>query len=318
MLQLRWRLISLVVLSTLLFAACASAPSQSARSNEAADGRSNAPSSAPAAAPPLPAATVVAGGSVNKDPATGSLPNLPGGQQVFSDRKIIYTGDMTMEVQDPAASLNDITQIAQSFGGYVASSNTSVQGDRQIATISLKIPAESYNEALIRLRKVANKITVEKTTSQDVSEEFSDLSAQLKTLQATEARYIELLARANTIDEVLKVQQQIASVRTQIDRIQGRLQFLDRRADMATINISLFPPAAAPKVSNDLPSPLVAAGEAWEASMKFLTRSVAAVTYIVVFFWWTIPIIGLGILWIRGLRNRRQRPATPAAPAAAA
>ncbi|MCJ7655979.1 MAG: DUF4349 domain-containing protein, partial [Dehalococcoidia bacterium] len=89
------------------------------------------------------------------------------------------------------------------------------------------------------LRKLAVKVTNKSTDSQDVTEEYTDLQAQLRNLEATEAQYLELLKKAETVEDTLKVYQQLSNVRSEIERIKGRIQYLERTSDMALIEVSL-------------------------------------------------------------------------------
>jgi hypothetical protein len=79
----------------------------------------------------------------------------------------------------------------------------------------------------------------ESTNSQDVTEQYTDLQAQLRNLEATEAQYLELLKKAETVEDTLKVYQQLSNVRSEIERIKGRIQYLERTSDMALIEVNL-------------------------------------------------------------------------------
>ena len=271
---------------------------------------SPAPSPEPGApevrsAQPPSAAGVAGQPTFMAPPGTGDVA-LPSDQAIIGIRKIIYTGDIQLEVKNPVEVMVVVERLVQAVGGYVASSNTTNQNDTQIVTMSLRVPAERYQDVMAQLRRVGDKVLEEKTTSQDVSEEYADLSAQLRNLEATEAQYLEFLKRAQTIDEVLKVQQQLTTVRGQIERIKGRLTYLDRRSDLATINVKLSPPAVPPKRPNGYANPIDAAVEAWDASLRFLSFAASGLVAIVVFFWWALPPAGLGLLWLSSRLRRRR------------
>jgi hypothetical protein len=84
----------------------------------------------------------------------------------------------------------------------------------------------------------------EKTTGQDVTEEFIDLEARIKTQKALELQFLEIMKQANKVADALEVQRQIAEVRTEIEKLEGRKRFLENRASLSTITISLQSPAA--------------------------------------------------------------------------
>ena len=145
-----------------------------------------------------------------------------------------------MEVNDITESIAGVTRVAEELDGYVVSSNE--QGDKDITygRISIRVPSDRFDEAFERLRKLAVKVTNKSTDSQDVTEEYTDLQAQLRNLEATEAQYLELLKKAQTVEDTLKVYQQLSNVRQEIERIKGRIQYLERTSDMALIEVSLY------------------------------------------------------------------------------
>ena len=164
-------------------------------------------------------------------------PTEPGATE--TDRKIVKTGYLTLEVNDITKAMSEVASIAKELDGYVVSSNK--QGDKDITygRISIRVPSERFDEAFDRLRKLAVKVPNESTESQDITEEYTDLQAQLRNLEATEAQYLELLKKAETVEDTLKVYQQLSNVRGEIERIKGRIQYLERTSDMALIEVSL-------------------------------------------------------------------------------
>lgn len=156
------------------------------------------------------------------------------------ERRLVKTGYITMEVNDITEAIAGVTGVAAELDGYVVSSNE--QGDKDITygRISIRVPSDRFDEAFDRLRKLAIKVTNKSTDSQDVTEEYSDLQAQLRNLEATEAQYLELLKKAETVEDTLKVYQQLSNVRNEIERIKGRIQYLERTSDMALIDVNLY------------------------------------------------------------------------------
>jgi predicted RNase H-like nuclease (RuvC/YqgF family) len=142
-------------------------------------------------------------------------------------------------VNDITESMAGVTSIATALGGYVVSSNESGDKDITYGRISIRVPADRFDEAFERLRKLAVKVTNKSTDSQDVTEEYSDLQAQLRNLEATEAQYLELLKKAETVEDILAVQRELSNVRRQIEQIKGRIQYLERTSDMALIEVNL-------------------------------------------------------------------------------
>ncbi|MDD5311875.1 MAG: DUF4349 domain-containing protein [Dehalococcoidia bacterium] len=156
-----------------------------------------------------------------------------------ADRKIVRTGSIWIEVKDIDVALADISSLAIQLNGYVVSSTQRADEAEPTGWISIRIPVEKFNEALQKLRALGVKVLNENTNSQDVTEQYSDLSAQLRNLEATEAQYLELLKKAENVKDILEVQRELSNVRGNIERIKGRMQYLERTSDMSVIEISL-------------------------------------------------------------------------------
>jgi hypothetical protein len=167
---------------------------------------------------------------------TAQSSELGGGD---TERRIVRTGYMTLEVKDISTAINDISMLATQINGYVVSSSKQGDEDRLSGRISIRVPVERFEETLDKLRKMAIEVPYESTEGRDVTEEYSDLKAQLRNLEATEAQYLELLKKADKVEDILKVQRELSNVRGQIERTKGRIQYLERTSDMALIEVSL-------------------------------------------------------------------------------
>jgi hypothetical protein len=155
------------------------------------------------------------------------------------DRKIVKTGYLTLEVNDITEAITDVARAANELDGYVVSSDQSGNEDITYGQIAIRVPSDRFDEAFDRLHKLAVKVPNESTQSQDVTEEYTDLQAQLRNLEATEAQYLELLKKAEKVEDILAVQRELSNVRGQIEQIKGRIQYLERTSDMALIDVNL-------------------------------------------------------------------------------
>jgi len=110
---------------------------------------------------------------------------------------------------------------------------------RDIVTMTVRVPADKFNDTLADIRNVSSRILLETIKGQDVTEEFIDIEAQLKAKKALEAQFMEIMRRAHTIGDALDVQSQLAEVRGDIERIEGRKRFLENQSAMSTIKVRL-------------------------------------------------------------------------------
>ncbi len=225
------------------------------------------------------------------------------------DRLVIRTGTLTLRVSDVAKGVTSVQQIASKYRGYVSNGSTREERRPAIADITITIPSESFDQAFSELRGLG-KLVSDSAQSQDVTEEYVDLRSRQRNLEATQKRLLTLLNRASTVGEVLNVQRELTTVQGQFEEIKGRLQYLGNRTTMSTITVSLRPvlPPAAKPTPKPIPrwSAFEVAERAWLASLRMLQGVATAVISVVVFGWWLIPILLVGLLlWMRRGGTRR-------------
>ena len=303
-------------------APAASVPSTTSSTPNELTSKPAQPAAVPAAAPPAALSAPAASGAAAADaqrsgrPEAASQTNaLPDTSAQILDRMVIRTAQLTVEVQDMEQALAQARAIASRNGGFVSASTTRVEKvndqDRTVADLTLQVRSQSADAALSDLRALG-KVTTESSGSQDVTEEYVDLDSNLRNLQASEAAILKLMERATQIQDVLSLQRELTNVRGQIERIQGRKTYLERRTDMATITLSLrLPPVAGsqPTVGGAW-DPLAVALRGWQASLAVL-RGVAEVLIVAIAFsWWLVPF-AVGGAYAR-LRPRRAPAPTPA------
>ena len=159
--------------------------------------------------------------------------------QLAADRMIVRTGNMALVVDDVSVAIEQITAMAGRLTGYIVSSNVYQDRERLFGNISFRVPAERFDEAIAALRALAVDITYETSNSQDVTQEYTDLTSQLKNLQATEAQLLKILEKAETVKDILEVQRELTNTRGQIEQTKGRMQYLERTSAMSLIDVSL-------------------------------------------------------------------------------
>ena len=242
--------------------------------------------------------------------ANSAAPNnsLPDTSAQILDRMVLRTAQLTVQVTDMESALAQARQIATRGGGFVSASNTRVEKvgdqDRMVADLTLQVRSDAADATLSDLRNLG-KVTTETSGSQDVTEEYVDLTSNLRNLQASESAILKLMDKATQIQDVLALQRELTNVRGQIERIQGRKTYLERRSDMATITLSLrLPPVDAPRTSGGW-DPAAVAARGWQASLTVLRGAAEALIVVVAFSWWLIPFVALGAYyWL----HRRRTP----------
>ncbi|MDQ4036203.1 MAG: DUF4349 domain-containing protein [Chloroflexota bacterium] len=173
------------------------------------------------------------------DPTTGGGPVGGEGNAAPIEQRIIKTGEVTVQVTDVPATVGRVRAFVLELGGYVGGSQAGA-GDEG-ATLTLRIPAARFDEALERLRSLDGEVVAEATRESDVTRQVIDLGARIANLESSEASYRVLLERAERIDDVLAVQTRLDGVRGEIEQLEAQLQEIEGDADLSTLTVSLVP-----------------------------------------------------------------------------
>ena len=189
-------------------------------------------SRAAAASRPAPAAMAV---PEEHGPAS-PLPDVP-------TNMIIRTATAAVEVDSLQPAIVQVRLLATRLGGYVAGSGIETGKDQlRQANIELKIPAARFDEALSGLTPIG-KLESVNVDAEDVGEEFVDVNARMDNARRLERRLIDLLAtRTGKLKDVLDVERELARVREEIDRYEGRIRYLKAHTAMSTLSVNVHEP----------------------------------------------------------------------------
>jgi Domain of unknown function (DUF4349) len=162
-----------------------------------------------------------------------------------SNRMIVKNADIRLMVKDTDIAIDRATQIIGDAGGYIVSSRVWYQdyygNNLKYAAITIGIPVDEFEHALVKLRDLAVRVVDEVAAGDDVTEQYVDLQSQLTNLEATRARIQDFLKDAKTIDEALRINQELANIEAQIEQIKGRMNYLTDRSAYSTITINFEP-----------------------------------------------------------------------------
>lgn len=169
----------------------------------------------------------------------GPEPGVP--NALPAEQRIIKTGEVAIEVETVSTALARVRALAVELGGYVGDSQAGTLD--QSATLTLRIPANRFGEALVELHELEGEVIAEATREQDVTTQIVDLEARIANLEASEASYRLLLDRAERIEDVLAVQSRLDEVRGQIEQLKAQLENVAGQADLSTLTVTLIPRA---------------------------------------------------------------------------
>jgi hypothetical protein len=158
------------------------------------------------------------------------------------DRQVIKTAHLSVEVDDFQGAAKEVERITAKAGGYVLGSNSYVTATgRRRGSVTIRVPETDFNSVIKELERIG-EVRSKSTSGQDVTEEYIDLEARLNNYKKQEARLLEILNRAETVEEILRVEEQLGRIRGEIERLTGRLRYLNERIEMATITVELYEP----------------------------------------------------------------------------
>ena len=215
---------------------------------------------------------------------------------------VIRDGTASVQVDSLEIAIRTVQQLATTFGGYVG--NTSLAaGDNQVrsATIQLKIPAARYDEVLAGMRSIG-KVESVASTAQDVGEEFVDVTARATNARRLEERLISLLAtRTGKLEDVLAVERELARVREELERYEGRLRYLKTRVATSTLTITVHERLPLLSTTPGQNVVLDAFKDAWRNFVRLVAAFIASLGVL-------IPLAAIGVAaWLVRKRYRRAR-----------
>jgi hypothetical protein len=238
-------------------------------------------------------------------PAASAAPAQPatgegGGDGVgalIDDAKIIRTGTIELEVTDVPTALVTARDGIRAIGGYVGASQTQNVDDRPTASITYRIPAARWEDALDLLRRLnglTSKVVTEQTQAVEVTGQVVDLEARIKNLRASEAALQQIATGTTKISDVLEVQQQLTNVRGQIEQLSAALVDLQDRAGFATLTATFSVPIVAVDVATKGWEPGVVVDEATASLVNVLQAlTTAGIWFAIV---WLPILLVLGVI----------------------
>lgn len=192
--------------------------------------------------------------------------------------RVIKSGTVDLVVGRGTLSptVDQLDALTAGLGGYVADTKTTEGGDAPSAEMTLRVPANQFESLLTRTRGLGKPTTVT-TSGQDVTATYVDLDARIQALQATRTQFLQILAKASAIGDILAVEQQLSGVQTQIEQLQGQQRVLDDQTSFAALSVHLGEqPAHGTAVANP-PRPPSGLSKAWAHARHTFSHGFEAV-----------------------------------------
>lgn len=218
-------------------------------------------------------------------------------EEPFEERKIIKVGWMRIEIKNYTRDLSIIKGIIAKHQGYISNENESSTDYSLMNSLSIRVPSLEFDSLVEDIVRVAYKVDNKNITLNDVTEEFIDVEARLKTKKEFEQRYLEVLEKANTVQDILLVEQQLRMIREEIEAKEGRLKYLQNQVSLSTLNLEIHQDLAA-RAGFKFFSKLA---EALKGGWKGFLNVIVGLIYV----WPLLLVVVVLVFWL--IRSRRKK-----------
>jgi hypothetical protein len=216
-----------------------------------------------------------------------------------AQRMIIHNATLELKADDPDSVIADAIEIAEHLSGHAAASETSSEdGAVQMATATLRVPSTVFEQTLSELRDHGDLLH-ETVSGDDVTEQYVDLEARLHAQETLEKRLLLLVGQSSSVEETLKVEQELARVRGNVESLEAQTRSLAERSAMATIELRVYSPTAqgAPGFTSEMAE---AASDAREACIRVMGGLVRILGVLAPFY-----LVGFPVFLLIRRRQRR-------------
>ena len=238
--------------------------------------------------------------------ASASLMTFSGGRAggeegPSEDRKLVRTESLGLIVKTPTETAEKIIQIAKGAEGFLVTSNVNGGANATSASLSIRVPAEEFDEVRAQIRKLSLRVESESIDAQDVTKQYVDQEARLRNLRAQEQQYLGILRKAATVKDTLEVSDKLNEVRGAIEERQAEFVALSKQVETVAINITLRAEADAQVFGlnwRPLYQLKIAAREGLDGFGEYASSMTTFVFYLPTILLWLFTILaGAGVGW---------------------
>lgn len=213
------------------------------------------------------------------------------------ERMIVKEGKIRFETSNAQETRANIVASSKKLNGYLSQDTSNVYSNRTEHTIVIRVPAKNFETLLEGVTQTATKVDSKNINALDVTEEFIDVEARIKTKKEIEVRYKELLKRANSIDDILRIERELGALRANIESFEGRLKYLKSRISLSTLTVTFYEKGES------------TTGFGYEISSAFGSGWSNLLSFVIgLFYIWPFILISIGLIFIiRRIRKRRKQ-----------
>ncbi|GAA4954139.1 hypothetical protein GCM10023224_44290 [Streptomonospora halophila] len=225
-----------------------------------------------------------------------------------AERDLVHTADLSVEVENVRGAAEEAVDWTESTGGYVAAENVqTTEGSPPHASLTLHVPQKRYEEALEELAGLGTRSSLDRRV-EDVTEQVADVDSRVESAEASLERLRELLDEAESVEDVLAVEEQISTRQQDLEALQARQESLAQQTSYGTVRLDLAPPETyVEEPADDSIGFLGGLLRGWRALVDVAQAASVAVG-------WLLPFVALGAAvgtpaWLLWRRRRSARGA---------
>ncbi|WP_411954967.1 DUF4349 domain-containing protein [Alkalibacillus sp. S2W] len=239
-----------------------------------------------------------------------SEPSTDEAQDSNSDRMVIYTGRLSIEVPNYDEAHNQLTNKIENLNGYIVESSTRNQDEEhRSGHIRARVPQESFQDFMNQLDSENIHIVEKSTQGEDVTEQYVDLESRLKSKETVEQRLLDFLEESNDTESLLEISNDLANVQEEIEQLKGQMEYLENHSAYATVTIQIEEKKVnIPNIENE--KSLNTFERTQQVFMSTINTLIQLGSYLVVFIAGTSPIlipllIVGGFIWFKRRKKKQ-------------
>lgn len=211
-------------------------------------------------------------------------------EMAVPNKMVIYQADLHLRVKKFDQTVRNLEGKVEKYGGYIAESTVAREGKEHVSgRITIRIPQKHFQDFLHDAEGEAAEVLQRNISGQDVTEEYVDLESRLKSKRVVEERLLSFMQNATKTEDLLKISADLASVQEEIERIEGKMKFLENQTSFSTVTITLYEnKVVVPNLDKDKLN-------TWEKTKKQFMKStnflLTALSGLVVFIVGNLPIL---------------------------
>ncbi len=218
-------------------------------------------------------------------------------------RMVIKNASLSIVVEEPGVSIEAISKLASDLGGFVVSSNlyrTQTANGLEVpqANITIRVPADTLDQALAEIKSGAGQILNENVSGQDITQEYTDLESRLRNLERAEEQLTEIMEQAWETEDVLVVYNRLVEVQEQIELIKGQMKYYEQSAALSAISINIQANEAVQPLKIGNWQPVGVAKRALQALINTLKFLADMLIWIVLYILPVVLILFFPVRWL--------------------